>query len=86
MTIEGRPYLGPDKTYAEQRKQRLQDCVDDYLQDDEVSPLTFYNELKDCIGDVSQYHKKQVERASGLMKLISPIQFQQEIHIRPDEC
>ena len=29
MTIEGRPYLGPDTTYAEQRKQRLQDCVDD---------------------------------------------------------
>ena len=86
MTIEGRPYLGPDTTYAEQRKQRLQDCVDDYLQDDEVSPLTFYNELKDCIGDVSQYHKKQVERASGLMKLISPLQIQQEIHIRSDEC
>ena len=85
MTIEGRPFFGPDTTYAEQRKKRLQDCVDDYLQDEEVSVLTFYNDLKDCVSDVSEYHKKQVERASGLMKLISPIQFQQEIHIRSDE-
>jgi len=85
MTIEGRPYLGPDMTYAQQRKQRLQDCVDDYLQDDKVSPLTFFNELKDCVGDVSTYHKSQLDRASEVMKLISPLQMQQDI-VGPEEC
>ena len=74
-----------DRTYAEQRKQRLQDCVDDYLQDDEVSPLTFFNELKDCLGDVKEYHKTQMDRATAVMKLISPLQIQQDI-VGPDEC
>ena len=40
MTIEGRPYLGPDTTYEEQRKMRFQDAIDDYLLDDQVSALT----------------------------------------------
>lgn len=84
MTINSYPYLGTDKTYAEQRKQRLQDCVDDYLQDDEVSPLTLYNDLQDCLNDVIDYHKKSMDKASGTMSLIKghrPIDF-----ISPDEC
>ena len=85
MTIEGRPYLGPDTTYAEQRKQRLQDCVDDYLQDDEVSPLLFYTKLEDCINEVIHYHGEQKTRAVDLMKLIRPLQIQQDI-VGPDEC
>ena len=42
MTIEGRPELiGTEKflneTYAKQRQSRMQDAIDDYLQDDKVS-------------------------------------------------
>ncbi len=41
MTIEGRPELQlPDdyweKEYAMQRKDRMQDAIDDYLQDEKV--------------------------------------------------
>ena len=59
-----------DKTYAEQRKCRLQDAIDDYLQDDDVSILEFYTDLKDCIEDIITYHKKRKERAQGVLQLV----------------
>ena len=39
MTTELYPYIGPDMTYEKQRKCRMQDAIDDYLQDDEVCLL-----------------------------------------------
>ena len=44
MTTEGRPAMQNsteflNKTYAEQRKCRLQDAIDDYIQDEKVSIL-----------------------------------------------
>jgi hypothetical protein len=69
-TTEGRPFITSDKTYAEQRKCRLQDAVDDYLQDEDVSILEFYTELKDCIEDIITYHKKNKERAMGMLQLV----------------
>ena len=35
-----RPFIGPDMTYNEQRKCRMQDAIDDYLSDEKVSPRT----------------------------------------------
>ena len=75
MTTEGRPELkGTEeflhKTYAQQRKDRLQDAVDDYLQDEKVSILEFYTDLKDCIEDIITYHKKNKERAMGMLQLV----------------
>ena len=70
MTIEGRPIIGSDKTYAEQRKCRLQDAVDDYMQDESVSILEFYHDLKDCIEDIITYHKKSKDRAQGALQLV----------------
>ena len=29
-----RPFIGPDMTYDEQRKCRMQDAIDDYLSDE----------------------------------------------------
>ena len=45
MTTDGRPYLGPDTTYSQQRKDRMQDAVDDYLRDDEVTAQFAYEEI-----------------------------------------
>ena len=36
-----RPFIGSDKTYEEQRKCRMQDAIDDYL-NDEKSLLNKY--------------------------------------------
>lgn len=72
MTIEGRPELNVDwdKEYSKQRKNRLQDAVDDYLQDGKVSSLTFYNDLKDCLQDIISYHETAGGRAKSAMELI----------------
>jgi predicted house-cleaning noncanonical NTP pyrophosphatase (MazG superfamily) len=70
--IEGRPEIQFDwqKQYADQRKERLADSVHEYLEDDEVSILTFYNDLKDCVEEIITYHKKNKEKAQGALQLI----------------
>ena len=70
MTIETYPYLGPDITYAQQRKCRMQDAIDDYLNDEEVDARQAYEEMLSCIDDVRQYHKRHYEKADELYNLL----------------
>jgi len=76
MTIEGRPDWTEEnqefwnKTYAAQRKDRMQDAIDDYLQDDKVDPQQTYDEMLSCIQDVIDYHKKSLDRAVTLKSLM----------------
>ena len=76
MTIEGRPDWTEEnqkfwnKTYAAQRKDRMQDAIDDYLQDDQVSSRQAYEEMLSCIQDVIDYHRKGMERATVLKSLM----------------
>jgi hypothetical protein len=70
MIIKESPIVGSDKTYAEQRKCRLQDAVDDYMQDDKVTILEFYHDLKDCLQDIISYHTTSKERAEGALQLV----------------
>ena len=65
-----RPYLGPDLSYPEQRKCRMQDAIDDYLNDEEVDARRSYEEMLSCIDDVRQYHKKQYDKADELYNLL----------------
>jgi len=72
MTIEGRPIIQHDwqKEYEVQRKDRMQDCIDDYLQDDKVDARRAYEEILSCVQDVIDYHKKQMDRAVDLKSLM----------------
>ena len=75
MTIEGRPELiGTEeflnKTYAAQRKDRMQDAIDDYLQDDKVDSRQTYEEILSCVYDVINYHKKEYDKAVELKSLM----------------
>ena len=75
MTIEGRPDLiGTEeflnKTYAKQRQDRMQDAIDDYLQDDKVSARQTYEEMLSCINDVIKYHEQAYCRAASLRDLM----------------
>lgn len=74
MTIEGRPNIQADeywkKEFETQRKDRLQDSIDEYLQDDEVSPRRAYEEILSCVQDVMDYHRKQLDRATALKCLL----------------
>lgn len=73
--IEGRPESKNsddywDKMYAKQRKDRMQDCIDDYLNDDKVDARQAYEEMLSCIDDVINYHKKQYDKAVALKSLM----------------
>ena len=75
MTIEGRPEIKNDdkfwdSLYAKQRKERMQDAIDDYLQDDKVDARQTYEEMLSCVDDVINYHKKQYDKAVALKSLM----------------
>ena len=72
MTIEGRPEFQHDweAEYAKQRKDRMQDAIDDYLQDEKVEARQTYEEMLCCIQDVISYHKKNLKKAEDLRDLM----------------
>jgi len=75
MTIEGRPNIQVsdtywDNEYAKQRKCRMQDAIDDYLQDEKVSSRQTYEEMLSCIDDVINYHAESLNRAAELRSLM----------------
>lgn len=72
-------------TYSEQRKERLANVVADYITDEEVTAAEFYYDLKAEVQDWIDYHKKEMKRAEEFMKLISPIQVQQEYVVLGDK-
>ena len=55
---------------SKQRKDRMQDAIDDYLNDDRVSARQTYEEMLFGIDDVINYHKKSMERAVELKSLM----------------
>ena len=82
-TTEGAPVIkNSDKYWQEefkkQRASRLQESVDEYMQDGEVD--AFFEDLRTAIQDLIDYHGKQKESAQTLMKVVSghrPLQLQQ---------
>jgi len=81
MTIEGRPDWTEEnqkfwnKTYEQQRKCRLQDSVDEYLQDDQVDVDTFYNDLVDCIQEIADYYRKGLTKAEDALNKVNSLPF-----------
>ena len=69
------PILGPDNTYEKQRKCRMQDAIDDYLQDEKVSARQAYEEMLSCVDDVIEYHEKHYVRARELRDLMTGHRF-----------
>ena len=54
------------KTYEQQRKDRLQTIIDDYIQDETISSRQIFEEILSCINDVEDYHRKYQDRARYL--------------------
>ena len=71
-TTEGRPEFQHDwvQEYAKQRKCRMQDAIDDYLQDERVTARQAYEEILSCVDDVINYHKVNLDRAVALRSLM----------------
>lgn len=56
--------------YARQRRDRMQDAIDDYLQDDKVTARRAYEEILCCVNDVITYHKNNLKKAEDLRHLM----------------
>ena len=59
-----------DNQYASQRKDRMQDSIDDYLNDPKVDARRVYEEMLDGVNDVIEYHKKGLDKAVQLKELM----------------
>ena len=78
FTLEGRPTLKPDKefeemmskSYDEQRKDRLTDCIDDYLNDDDKTAIDLYDDMLASLEETRSYHMKQVAKIDSLIRMI----------------
>ena len=67
------PYIHPN-TYAEQRKNRLDDCIADYLNDADITPSELYHDLVDVITEWEKYHQEYMQKAQSVKNLIRGIQ------------
>jgi len=73
--IEGRPDIQVseeywEREYARQRKDRMNDAIDDYLHDEKVDARRTYEEILACIDENIQYHKKFYDKAVELKSLM----------------
>lgn len=59
------------KTYDEQRKSRMQDAIDDYLQDNKVSARKAHEEMLECVKECMDYHQNEYIKASELYDLMT---------------
>jgi len=57
--------------YSKQRKDRMQNAIDDYLNDDKVSARQTYEEMLSGVDDVIEYHKTAYCRAMSLRDLMT---------------
>ena len=72
MTIEGRPELNVDwnAEYAKQRRSRMDDCLADYMGDEEVTPRQCYEDMLSVCNEWISYHQKAARRWAELKSLM----------------
>lgn len=60
-----------NKTYNEQRKERMQDSIDDYLCDNDVTAQFAYDEMLECVKSMMDYHQREFTKAQELYDLMT---------------
>ncbi|AGG54077.1 hypothetical protein CYXG_00013 [Synechococcus phage S-SSM4] len=55
------------KSYEEQRKDRLADAIEDYLNDQNVTSSELYLEMKDVVVDWAKYHQEQAQKSQQVV-------------------
>lgn len=58
------------RTYAKQRKDRLGDVVLDYMNDEDVTPRQFYEELLAELDEAREYHQRHADRYENIKMLV----------------
>jgi len=82
FTLEGRPTLKPDKefeemmskSYDEQRRDRLTDCIDDYLNDDDKTAIDLYDDMLASLEETRDYHDRQKKKIESVIRMMKPDQ------------
>ena len=80
FTLEDRPTLKPDKefeemmskSYDDQRRDRLTDCIDDYLNDDDKTAIDLYDDLLASLEETRNHHERQIQKIDSLIRMIKP--------------
>lgn len=80
FTIEGRPNLKPNKefeemmskAYDEQRRDRLTDCIDDYLNDDDKTAIDLYDDMLASLEQTRDYHDRQKKKIESVIRMMKP--------------
>ena len=75
------PHNYMEKTYQSVRKDRLVDVIGDYLTDEECSAEQFYNELVSEVDTWIDYHRKFLEKAKLVKKMVNghrPLTFEDD--------
>lgn len=80
FTLEDRPTLKPDKefeemmskSYNDQRRDRLTDCIDDYLNDDDKTAIDLYDDMLASLEETRSYHERQINKIDSLIRMIKP--------------
>jgi len=57
-------------TYEEQRKQRLDEAVFDYINDEKVTPTQFCEELNEVLESHSNYYQEKAMRVDRMRQLV----------------
>ena len=60
------------KSYDEQRRDRLTDCIDDYLNDDDKTAIDLYDDMLASLKETRSYHMKQISKIDSLIRMIKP--------------
>jgi len=72
MTIEGRPEIDHDwnEGYRKQIRNRLADVIGEYVNDDDLSALSFFHDLKDELAGWVDYHQNYADKTTAILHLI----------------
>lgn len=77
MTIENRPFIvtpDPEKfnmeIYEQARRDRLADCIGDYLTDEDCSAQRAYDEILAEAKSWVEYHQKNLDKATEFYQLL----------------
>jgi|TARA_B100001939_G_scaffold86977_1_gene74556 CHASE3 domain sensor protein len=58
------------ESYSKQRNDRMRECVDDYLMDDDLDARACYENMLMAVQEVIDYHRKELDKASELYDLM----------------
>jgi len=59
-----------NRIYAKQRRNRLADCINDYFNDEDVTPRQFYEELLAELDEAREYHQHHADRYENAKMLV----------------